>query len=337
MLETCHLSGEEARKVSWLYSHSGIQTRYSVFPDYSLPAPERRFYPMLEDAAVFPSVERRMEWYETYATPLAVRAIKDCLQNIAGNEVTHLITVSCTGMSAPGLDISLMREMRLPADLDRTSVNFMGCYGVLHALKMADHICRCDPMAMALIVSVELCTLHFQYACSMDNLTSGLLFGDGSAAALVAGDGVSEKGVRISGFFSQVDVQGEKDMGWNLSQSGFLMRLSPAVPALIGSEIERLLCRCMTKLCLCPEDIGSWAFHPGGKKILEEIGDALHLEQDALRHSYEVLRKYGNMSSATILFVLHEIMQGQQGREAAHIFMAAFGPGLTFETAILER
>lgn len=337
MLETYRLSGEEGRKVRWLYGHSGIQTRYSVFPDYSLPAPERRFYPSPKDADVFPTVERRMAWYETYATPLAAQAVEDCLGDIPRHALTHLITVSCTGMSAPGLDISLMQQMQLPAELDRTSVNFMGCYGALHALKMADHICRSEPGAMVLVVSVELCTLHFQYACNMDNIASGLLFGDGAAAALVAADGSAERGIRISGFFSQVDTRGEKDMGWNVSQSGFLMRLSPAVPGLIARQIEKLVCRSMTRLSLCPADIGSWAFHPGGKKILEEIQHALHLEEGALRHSYEVLHRYGNMSSATILFVLHEIIREQGGGGAPHIFLAAFGPGLTFETAVLER
>jgi predicted naringenin-chalcone synthase len=336
MLDIYGLSAAESRKVSWLYRHCGIESRYSVVPDYSLAVQERLLYLSPEGTALSPSLEKRMEWYERYATPLAIDAIKDCLQTVAKDSLTHLITVSCTGMSAPGLDISIMQQMALPADLDRTSVNFMGCYGVLHGLKMADRICRSDPAAKVLVISVELCTLHLQLDYTTDNVASGLLFGDGSAAALVVGDANRQKGIGISGFFSEVALPGKQDMSWDLSGNGFLMRLSPCIPDFIAARVKGLICRSLKKICLQPEDVSLWAFHPGGKKILDEIRRVLQLEEGALVHSYEVLRKYGNMSSATILFVLNEMMQDRGGEEGKNIFVAAFGPGLTFETAVLR-
>src|SRR5262249_40176910 len=156
--------------------------RYSVIPDYSRPLSEWKFYPPAEHLDPFPSLEYRMTWYHKYAAPLSVAAIRDCLDGkIRKQDITHLITVSCTGMSAPGLDLQLMELLELPRHTDRSSVNFMGCYAAIHAMKTADAICAQQPGAQVLIVCTELCTLHFQREATTDNIASSLLFGDGSA------------------------------------------------------------------------------------------------------------------------------------------------------------
>src|SRR5262249_9634016 len=148
-------------------------------------------------------------------------------------EITHLITVSCTGMSAPGLDLQVMELMNLPKNIYRTSVNFMGCYAAIHALKISDTICKSDERARVMIVCTELCTLHFQKEGSIDNITSSLLFGDGAAAALVVHDDFNEKGLTVDHFYSEVIDRGKKDMAWELSSSGFLMTLSGYIPELL--------------------------------------------------------------------------------------------------------
>jgi predicted naringenin-chalcone synthase len=150
-----------------------------------------------------------MQKFQQTATPLALKAIRDCLGKFSTNKITHLITVSCTGMSAPGLDLELMNLLHLPSNVCRIAVNFMGCYAVIQALRLADAFCIADKNANVLIVSAELCTLHFQKQPTTDNITSSLLFGDGSAAVLVTGD-ENVKGLRIENFYSAVDQNVER-------------------------------------------------------------------------------------------------------------------------------
>jgi predicted naringenin-chalcone synthase len=337
MLNAYQPEAEDRRKIALLYERSGIETRYAVIPDYSVPIGERVFFPKTLDMEPFPGLDQRMELYNKHATALSVEAINNCLQNhIDHHDITCLITVSCTGMCAPGLDISVIQQLKLPTNIQRSSVNFMGCYAAIHALKMADNICRSDPDAKVMIVCTELCTIHFQKDCEMDSIASGLLFADGSAAVLVTGDKFSDAGVLISNFYSEVALNGQEDMAWNLSQRGFLMHLSAYIPQLLQAGISPLLQNALNAGGFRREDITRWAIHPGGKKILENIKKELQLSDDDLSISFNVLRDYGNMSSPTILFVLKEIIQQLNGSDEK-IFAAAFGPGLTMETLILEK
>ena len=277
-----------------------------------------------------------MQWYNRHAAPLSVDAVRDCLQGpLKHAAITHLITVSCTGMSAPGLDLQLVELLDLPRNTWRTSVNFMGCYAAIHALKLADAICHSDPAAKVLLVCTELCTLHFQREPTPDNIASSLLFADGSAAALVVHDQHEHRGLAITHFYSEVVPKGKKDMAWELSSSGFQMTLSNYVPSLIAEDFEALTGRALHHAGLPLAAITHWCIHPGGKKILEVISNSLHLPDDALQHSYEVLKQYGNMSSSTILFVLKNMMH--QLDADARVFGAAFGPGLTMETFIAQH
>jgi alkylresorcinol/alkylpyrone synthase len=325
----------DKRKLKFLYHKSGIDKRYSVVPDYSREIQDWKFYPQAENLEPFPSLEDRMNWFHKYAPSLSVDAIRNCIEGLcSANEITHLITVSCTGMSAPGLDLQVMELLDLPKNIFRTSLNFMGCYAALHALKLADALCQSQPDAKVIIVCTELCTLHFQRENTMDNISSSLLFGDGSAAALITGTNSLNKGLQIDSFYSEVLTNGKRDMAWELSSTGFLMTLSGYIPELIEQDFAPLVNRALQKLSLIKDNITQWCIHPGGKRILEAIERSLSLSSGQLDHCYSVLKNYGNMSSPTILFVLKRIMKNINADKKEKIFAAAFGPGLTMETMI---
>lgn len=320
------------RKLRFLYQHGGIDYRYSVIPDYGRNIKDWKFYPASENLEPFPTLEKRMEWFNKYAAPLSVAAIRDCLQPLHHEKITHLMTVSCTGMSAPGLDLQVMELMDFPKNTYRTSINFMGCYAAIHALKLADAICNSEREAKVLIVCTELCTLHFQREPSIDNLTSSLLFGDGAAAVLVTHDNYPSNGLMLEGFYSEVISRGKRDMAWELSSSGFLMTLSGYIPQLLEEDFEPLVSRALAINNREKNEITHWCIHPGGKRILEGIHRSLHLQGDELRSCYEVLKEFGNMSSPSILFVLKKLVKSMDRNKRNTVFGAAFGPGLTMET-----
>jgi predicted naringenin-chalcone synthase len=336
MLDANNPDEKNRKLLPILYHRSGINTRYSVFSDFSLSRGQWDFF---SDNYTMPSIEKRMAFYNQEAVKLSVTAIDNCLQNIKETNVdiqaiTHLITVTCTGLSAPGLDIQLVQALNLSPNIIRTSVNFMGCYAALHAIKIADAFCRADASAKVLVVCTELCTLHFQKSNDIDAILSSTLFADGSAACLISGDN-DDKGLEIKQFYSQIALSGQAEMAWQLSSTGFLMTLSSHVPKLIKQEIRNLLKNSLQKLGLTTENITDWAIHPGGKNILEAVETSLELTVDALSESYDVLKNYGNMSSPTILFVLKKMMEDSSKK--GNIFAIAFGPGITMESVILER
>jgi predicted naringenin-chalcone synthase len=333
----------EKRKLKLMYAKSGIDTRYSVLPDFSSTKEERIFFPKTIDLEPFPTIENRMAYFNKMALPLCINAIENCInEKTTKQQVTHLITVSCTGLSAPGLDIDIVQHLKLNPSINRSSVNFMGCYAAIHALKQADYICKSDPDAIVLIVCVELCTLHFQKTNDIDNITANLLFADGAASSLIVSDSYATKnklnGLEIKKFHSQISLDGKSDMAWQLSSTGFLMTLSSYIPQLIEKGIKTFFNNAILHLNLSQKDITHWAIHPGGKKILEVIQKQLALKDSDLESSYSVLKNYGNMSSPTILFVLKDIWDTKIKKDKKEkIFGVAFGPGLTMESVILEN
>ena len=329
------MNDTDKRKLKFLYRQGGIESRYSVIPDYSLPASAWQFYSPSENLEPFPNLELRMKWYQQYAASLSLTAIKKCTENFVGNEITHLITVSCTGMSAPGLDLELIELLNLPTTTFRTSINFMGCYAAIHALKIADAFCKADKKANVLIVCTELCTLHFQKENTIDNLTSSMLFSDGAAAVLVSGNDEQE-GLTIDHFYSMVALKGKQDMAWELSSKGFQMKLSSYIADMIEENFDELVQNALAAASLDKEMITHWCIHPGGKKILEAVHNSLGFSNGQLQPCYDILREYGNMSSPTVLFVLQKIMIALDKKEPSRIFGAAFGPGLTMETFIVS-
>jgi predicted naringenin-chalcone synthase len=332
----------DARKLRALYRVSGIEHRYSVLPDYGRPNGEYTFFPNTPDLEPFPSVGQRMAVYRREALPLATEAVRNCLRQVPQVEVdtiTHLITVSCTGMYAPGLDIELVQALGLRPDVRRTCVNFMGCYAAVNAVKLADAFCLADATARVLIVSVELCTLHFQKSPEEDHLVSNALFGDGAAACLVQAEPLPNgtPSLALQAFHCGLEPDGHDDMAWHINDFGFEMTLSSYVPKLIQRGIRHLTDGLLQSLPVQLADIRHFAIHPGGRKILETIEGELGLTREDNRHAYRVLRDYGNMSSATVLYVLRDVLaHSSPADHGAPVLSFAFGPGLTMEAMLLQ-
>lgn len=331
MSQAYQLDDIEKRKLKFMYHQSGIEQRYSVLPDFSSTS-DANFFSSGNSKRIEPSLEERLKIYDESSLSLSIKAIQKCINGyISEQEITHLITVSCTGMTAPGLDIKLMEELGLNKNIFRTSVNFMGCYAAIHALKLADMIAQGNSKANIVIVAIELCTLHFQTTLNEDNIGSSLLFADGCAAVLLSNNIHRTHKISIDGFYSQIAIEGKSDMAWELGSKGFQMRLSGYIPQLIEADIESLLSGVLAERGITKESIQHWCIHPGGKRILDSIQRKLNLLPDTLDQSRAVLKKYGNMSSPTILFVLKNIFENKyQSNE--NILGIAFGPGLTMET-----
>jgi predicted naringenin-chalcone synthase len=332
MQDMYELDSDDKRKLAFLYHQSHIQTRYSCVADYSLPREDWSFIPKNVEEA-FPTIDDRMQQYQSAALPLSVEAVEKCIAGIIlPDEITHLITVSCTGMSAPGLDLEVAEAMHLSPNIFRTSVNFMGCYAAIHGMKLAKMICDSSTTkANVVVVCTELCTLHFQKEFTPDNAASSLLFADGSAAVLLSNTIITANSLSLQNFYSQIAYQGKNDMAWELSTKGFLMKLSGYIPQLIEHDIHALVDGALQQNNLTKNDITHWCIHPGGRKIVDVIERKLQLDTDALQTSRKVLYNYGNMSSPTILFVLKEMMDATIPI-GSNIFGVAFGPGLTMET-----
>lgn len=342
MIRALGLDAQAARRLRVLYRASGIDFRHSVLADYDRAPADFTFYPPTADLEPFPTVSQRMAAYRTAAVPLSVAAAHDCLRqlpDVAFGSITHLITVSCTGMYAPGLDIDLVGALGLSANVQRTAVNFMGCYAAFNGLKLADAMCRADPSARVLLVCTELCTLHFQKHQTDDHLLSNALFADGAAAALIAGQPLAAEHpvLALEAAHCALEPAGHAEMAWHIGDSGFEMTLSSYVPDLIREGIGQLTDGLLQALKLRLTDVAHVAIHPGGRRILEVIEQALELPRHANRHAYGVLREFGNMSSVTVLFVLRRLLNElSAANKGERVLSFAFGPGLTLESLLLR-
>jgi alpha-pyrone synthase len=333
MVRASQLDSNEARKLRVLYRSTKIQKRHSVLKDYGLTE-NFEFYTNTPDLEPFPTVSQRMLAYRHYALPLALKSLQS-IQNLEKlNNVTHLITVSCTGLYAPGLDIELVEALHLSKQTQRTSINFMGCYGAFNGLKVAKAIVQADPKAKVLLVCIELCTLHFQKKVDDNYLLSNALFADGAASVIIEGQpqGLS---LEMQSFHCDLLFEGRNDMAWHVGDFGFEMVLSSYIPRLVKGGLGELMKHLQEKTELPNFDF--YAIHPGGRAILEAAETQLGLTPEDNRYAYEVLRDYGNMSSCTVLFVLQKLLQDRTQEDVGrHIFSCAFGPGLTLETGIFK-
>jgi len=328
-----NLDSQEARKLNFVYRQTGIENRYSVIEDFRYEDPEEfNFFPSNAALEPFPGTKKRMGLFEKSGFGLAKVAILDCLKktNYQASDITHLVLVSCTGMFAPGLELEIMHAMGFRKDVERYAIHFMGCYAAFNGIKLADRICDSDPKAKVLVLSVELCTIHFQKNYNEDNLLANALFGDGAAAALVMRE---EVGLSIKRFHSRVFKEGEKDMAWSIGDFGFEMRLSKYVPELLSKGLVEINDYLEEKFQL--SKIKNFAIHPGGKQILQKVEEAFGIEKSQNLPSHEILKSFGNMSSATILFVLKKWMI--ETHLTGDILAMGFGPGLTLETLLLEK
>jgi predicted naringenin-chalcone synthase len=340
MADALGFDAPETRKLQALYRVSGIEHRYTVVDDYNKTNGNFTFYPNTADLEPFPTVKPRMALYKQHALDISIAAINDCLLQIPEvtlSSITHLVTVSCTGMYAPGLDIEILEELHLPTTIQRTAINFMGCYAAFNGLKVADAFCKADPKARVLVVCTEICTIHFQKYRDPDHLVSNALFGDGAAAVLVQAKPAEAPSLRLESFHCDLVSSGKKEMAWHISDFGFEMTLSSYVPAMIRQGIRKLTDNLLSNLPISIKDIPLFAIHPGGRKILECIEHELGLTHHDNRFAYDILRNFGNMSSATVLFVLKAVIESlQPEQDAAPLLSFAFGPGLTLESMLLK-
>ncbi|MFB2555901.1 type III polyketide synthase [Herbiconiux liangxiaofengii] len=327
------------RLVATSFDASGIQTRHTVLDELAADgrATTARFVDPVTGVFAAPTTGERNDLYIEHAPALAVQAARAALDalapDITANDVTHVVTASCTGFFAPGPDYVLQRELGLPASVQRYHVGFMGCYAAFPALRMAKAFCDADPDAVVLVVCVELCTLHVRSSNEPDQIVASSVFADGAAAAVVTGRELGPSALPVldlDAFASTVIPDGEADMAWTIGDHGFDMVLSSYVPKIIGRTIVAALEPLLDGTP--PPDVVHWAVHPGGRSILDRVEEALGLSAEQLAPSRSVLRDVGNMSSATVLFVLREILDRAASPEPESVCAMAFGPGLTVET-----
>lgn len=319
------------RKLKYIWNESGIESKHSVLEDFRANSNSRLFKAGEKE----PDTESRMLAFDRLALPLAKEACDKAMKNagLMPEEVDAVISVSCTGMSAPGLEIDLADSLGLSTNVQRHAINFMGCYAAFHAMRLADLICSKGDNVNVLLVCTELCSLHFRLDGNDDNLLSTTLFADGAGAMIWSSDAAGAK-AQILGFHSDLIKEGQNDMAWNIGNRGFEMVLNKNVPKHIEAGMRKSLDYTMVSMNLNRFDIDGFAIHPGGKNVLGAFASALGVENDVLKSSFEVLRNYGNMSSASIIFVLEELLA--QNTVPSNIYAAAFGPGLTIESAILR-
>lgn len=328
-------SPTQRRWLKHLYALSGIETRHSCLPDATALIPHSRFAPG-RPLAETPTTAERMTIYQQEAVKLGVAAAEQALTTPqfpdAAAHITHLIVVSCTGFFAPGLDLAIAGRLGLKPTVQRTLVGFMGCAAAFNGLRLAAHIVAGQPDAHVLVVCVELCSLHVQPGNDRIALTVASLFADGAAACLVGAARPSGDLLRINRLHTQVLPDTEDAMAWQIGNHGFVMHLSSDVPRHVGTLANQALA---TLLDGQPTPT-FWAIHPGGRAIIDRLTDLLQLAPAQVAASYNVLRRYGNMSSPTILFVLHDLLeQMRTANVPVNGVAAAFGPGLVTEMAHL--
>jgi predicted naringenin-chalcone synthase len=338
------------RIVSASFNGSGIDMRHTVIEELSSDSEtsDPVFFDRRSGALLSPSTKTRNEVFIRDASRLfvdAARTVIDADQEITASDITHVITVSCTGSFAPGPDYAIVRALGIPDSVQRYHLGFMGCYASMPALRAASQFCAADQDAVVLIVSVELCTLHLRSSEDPDTIVASSLFADGAAAAIVTARDLPRTGpgLRLDGFHTAIAPEGEKDMAWTIGDHGFEMILSTAVPQIIGETtigaLRPLYAReddlsAAFDAGTVGDRVAHWAIHPGGRSILDRVQDRLHLSDAQLHPAREVLRENGNMSSATVFFVLQHILQ--HGAEPGdRVAAMAFGPGLTAESALL--
>lgn len=309
---------------------SAIEHRYSFLQPLANEKGEWRDSEGIYQRGNFPPTARRMEVFERFAPQLARCALdKLNLSEEERRSVTHVIVTSCTGLYAPGLDFDVVNHLKLDPSVERTMIGFMGCYAAINALKAAHHIVRSVESATVLILSLELCTLHMQETQNLEQLLSFLLFADGCAACLVS---AKEKGLAIDSF-AAITIPGTSGLiTWRIRELGFDMQLSGRVPA----EIRRAMSQANGSITRGrdPRSIDLWAVHPGGRSILDSVEQGLGLPADALAYSRGVLARFGNMSSATVVFVLEQVLRNSRAGQLGCAM--SFGPGVTAETMLFH-
>lgn len=313
----------ERKLFARMAARSGIRHRWSVLPPTGgggSPVAAGGFYA----EAALPGTAARMAIYAEAAPALALRAVAALGERTALDGITHLVVASCTGFVAPGVDQIIAERQGLPGSTERLLVGFMGCYAAVAALRQARHIVRSEPEARVLVICVELSTLHLQSVDAVEPLLAMLQFGDGAAAALVTADA---DGLALERAFATTLPQSAELIRWTITDQGFAMHLSGEVPGRIAAGLGDADFRHAATGGREPADVDGWAVHAGGRSILDAVETSLGLGQGALAESRGVLADHGNMSSATLMFVLERMLE----RRVENGVALAFGPGLAAE------
>lgn len=346
LLRLVELDSDGQRLAAAVYGRSGIDRRGSVLcrPDGTQD--------LYQPDANPPTTAERMRLYLQYAPPLAERAARGALEaaGLAPSSITHLVTASCTGFAAPGVDIELLERLGLRRDVQRAHIGFMGCHAAINALGVAETVVRSgrdhdagDPPCV-LVVCVELSSLHMQFASEPEQVVVGALFADGAAACVLTGDGVARSEgtgahprmrAELLAKGSVVLPDSKPAMGWTVGDAGFRMTLAESIPDLIRAHLRPWLVEWLSRVLPDSPPLAAlaWGIHPGGPKVLEATRDALGLPDSALRFSRASLRRHGNMSSASILFILQSMVEAEVAGPAV---LLAFGPGISVEAALVR-
>ncbi len=316
---------ENAAVIERLHSRTGVAGRY-----FSLPLEQ---YPPLDTWGKANDV-----WIET-AERLGEQAI-DCVLTKAGvdrRQIGALFFVSVTGVSSPSVDARLVDRMRLSPRIKRNPIFGLGCVAGAAGLSRAADYVRAYPDQIAVLLSVELCSLTWQRDdFTVANLIATGLFGDGAAAVLVAGEQVKLKGPKILGSACSFYPDTQDVMGWKISEKGFQVVLSPNVPTVVRENLGRDVDAFLAEHGMTRNQVDSWIMHPGGPKVLEAVADALGLQNGELKLSWEALKRVGNLSSASVLVVLDEVMTHRRPKPGSRSVLAAMGPGFCSEMLLLE-
>lgn len=328
------------RLIHAAFDAAAIEHRHTVLAGLSGQEPaDEAAMPVVDAAGTLlrPTTRARNTEFIRQAPGLFAAAARTALgkASVSPDRVTHVVTVSCTGLVAPGPDYRLVRDLGLPPTVERYHLGFVGCAAGIPALRTAARICAAQPEAVVLVVCAELCTLHFRPSEDPQQIVASSVFADGAAAAVVTADAAlrGDRWLDLERFTTALTDEGESDMVWTVGDAGFEMVLSAEVPRIVGREIRGAVDR-----FLGDETVDAWAVHPGGRSVLDRVESGLGLDPDALATSRAILRDYGNMSSATILFILGRFLEdAPQDLPAQRIAALAFGPGLTVESALLTR
>jgi predicted naringenin-chalcone synthase len=334
----CTGGAESQRRLKILFRASGVRRRGSVILDSAQQNELPRFYRVADNGqAHSPTTAERMAAFAEHAPPMATAAAKAALADagLQPGSVTHLVTVTCTGFVSPGIDAALIERLGLRRDIERVQVGFMGCHGTINALRVARGLVQGNPDALALVVAVELCSLHYAKGDDPERLVGNALFADGAAAAVIApiASETAPPPLRLIDTGSWQFAQTADAMSWRIGDHGFVMGLDDAVPDLLHEHLKPPLTAWLEQRGCRLDDIRGWLVHPGGPRILDAVQETFGLQKETLAPSRAVLADHGNMSSATVLFVLE---RWRVAGGSGPALLLAFGPGLVGEFALLD-
>jgi predicted naringenin-chalcone synthase len=331
---------QEQRLLSVLYRKAGVENRNTALPHRIalswLPQGTDQPQDAIGSSTRGPTTQERMQFFAEHAPPLAIAAAGQALSEarIDPGTITHLITVSCTGFNAPGVDRALISGLGMRPTTERIQVGFMGCHGAINGLRVAEAITSAKPQARVLLCAAELCSLHYRFQWDPERIVANALFGDGAAA--VVGTGVMPSGTgnwNVQSTGSCLIPESDDAMSWNIGDYGFEMTLHARVPDLIQRHLRPWLAEWLSAQGTSLADIRSWAIHPGGPKILQAAEQCLELPPTATAVSREILASHGNMSSPTVLFILKRLCELNAPRPCLAL---GFGPGMFAEAALFS-